>query len=283
MMGELTLLPETEWAPRLPGWVLCQITSGTGYWLHPQLNYELANGSVILFSARCGGSIRASQVGGARLLFFNVEPKRLTGLVTLGEQLYFETAAVRDKFQIFPAHSVIAVKMQGLAVQPNQKGCLFRLHLVELFLEVFGNKLNPEASRPGSTADARERLSTFLKQTPESDLLHVDFTELVQIVRCTQRHLSRIFHELVGMSFRDKHAELRLIKARELLEETDSKIVDVALESGFQSLSLFNLMFKRRFGNSPGQWRQMQRSNKITKLRPAIRQNRVSVLRMISV
>jgi AraC-like DNA-binding protein len=32
--------------------------------------------------------------------------------------------------------------------------------------------------------------------------------------------------------------------------------VDVALESGYPSLSLFNLMFARRFGISPGRWRQ---------------------------
>jgi AraC-like DNA-binding protein len=30
----------------------------------------------------------------------------------------------------------------------------------------------------------------------------------------------------------------------------------VALKSGYKSLSLFNLMFTRRFGTSPGKWRQ---------------------------
>ncbi|HWF19415.1 MAG TPA: helix-turn-helix transcriptional regulator [Verrucomicrobiae bacterium] len=73
---------------------------------------------------------------------------------------------------------------------------------------------------------------------------------------CTARHLSRIFHELAGMSFRDKRAELRLARARELLATTNSKVVDVALESGYKSLSLFNLMFARRFGMSPGKWRK---------------------------
>jgi AraC-like DNA-binding protein len=33
-------------------------------------------------------------------------------------------------------------------------------------------------------------------------------------------------------------------------------VVEVALESGYKSLSLFNLMFTRRFGTSPGRWRQ---------------------------
>lgn len=72
--------------------------------------------------------------------------------------------------------------------------------------------------------------------------------------------------EVVGVSFRDKQTELRLSRARELLATTKGKIVDVALESGYQSLSLFNLMFSRRFGMSPGRWRQTHGSGKNSSL-----------------
>jgi len=71
----------------------------------------------------------------------------------------------------------------------------------------------------------------------------------------------------VGTSFRDKRAELRLAQACDLLASTELKIVDVALESGFQSLSLFNLMFARRFGISPGRWRQKHLENKLAAAR----------------
>ena len=37
---EVSLPPKGEWEPRLPGWSLCQVVSGAGYWLHPQLNQE---------------------------------------------------------------------------------------------------------------------------------------------------------------------------------------------------------------------------------------------------
>ena len=85
-------------------------------------------------------------------------------------------------------------------------------------------------------------------------------------MRSTPRHLSRTFNELVGMSFRAKRAEIQLTRARELLANSNSKIVDVALESGFKSLSLFNMMFARRFGTSPRGWRQQ---NAITRERKA--------------
>ena len=89
----------------------------------------------------------------------------------------------------------------------------------------------------------------------------MSFDELARSTHCTPRHLSRIFRELIGMSFRDKRAELRLTRARDLLATSKSKVVEVALESGYKSLSLFNLMFTRHFGTSPGRWRQKHQAN----------------------
>jgi transcriptional regulator GlxA family with amidase domain len=101
----------------------------------------------------------------------------------------------------------------------------------------------------------------LLERTPSAELLEMSFGELARQTHCTSRHLSRLFRELVGMSFRDKRAELRLTRARDLLATSRSKVVEVALESGYKSLSLFNLMFTRHFGTSPGRWRQKHQIN----------------------
>ncbi len=137
---------------------------------------------------------------------------------------------------------------------------MFRLNLLRLFVEAFGNELQQAASN-WETADAKERLRILLERTPPAELLEMNFDELARSTHCTPRHLSRIFRELVGMSFRDKRAELRLTRARDLLASSKSKVVEVALESGYKSLSLFNLMFTRHFGTSPGRWRQKHRDH----------------------
>jgi AraC-like DNA-binding protein len=153
-------------------------------------------------------------------------------------------------------------------------GSLFRLQLLQVFIAVFGEELNQGPADLPPVADAKQRLLDFLKTTQTSDLINLNFSQLVDISRCTPRHLSRIFREIVGMSFRDKQAELRLTLSCDLLVTTELKIVDVALESGFQSLSLFNLMFARRYGISPGRWRQKQRESRLavvrTPRRPAL-------------
>jgi transcriptional regulator GlxA family with amidase domain len=126
-----------------------------------------------------------------------------------------------------------------------------------------------------STTDARARMAEVLKQMPAAALLDLTLNELVTQVQCTPRHFSRVFNEVVGMSFRKKQSEVRLLRAQELLATTESKVLDVAMESGFQSVSLFNLMFKRRFGVTPGRWREKVRANKPAKGRI----HRASILR----
>ena len=50
--------------------------------------------------------------------------------------------------------------------------------------------------------------------------------------------------------------EIRLLKALTLLRDVDVKIIHVAEQCGFNHLGLFNACFKKRFGNTPGQWRK---------------------------
>src|SRR5215475_8321565 len=108
IVKDIFLEPGEEWTLRLPGWSMVLIKEGTGYWMNRQQNQELLPGSVLLVTERVEGSILASQLGGARLHIFRVEPHRLTGLITLREQRYFETAALRTELslRIMPPESI---------------------------------------------------------------------------------------------------------------------------------------------------------------------------------
>jgi AraC-like DNA-binding protein len=256
---QFSVPPGGEWVLPLTEWSGIRIGKGAGYYMQQQVNQELDTGSVILIPPGVKGSIRASQLGELSSYAFGVTPARLTGLITLAEQRQLEVAASKEEnaVQIFPPTSQAAAKMEELHACKRQDGFLFRLKLLQFFVELVEPEL--EQTMPErDTSDAKKRLQLFLKETSSSELLEMNFNELAQRARCTSRHLGRIFQELVGMSFRDKRAEIRLKRAQELLATTDCKIVDVAMESGFKSLSLFNLMFARQFGISPGRWRQKQ-------------------------
>jgi AraC-like DNA-binding protein len=259
VMQELLLSPGDEWKPQLPGWLFIHVLSGMGYCLEKQLNMELPTGAVLVLSQKIDVNIRASQLGVLNLSFFRVVPELLTGLVTLGEQSFFEAAATRRELSrqfLAPGHPV-SVKFEKLRDFQDRRDLSFRLKLLEIFARAFCDIMEKQAvTEPKAPLDAKQRLRQFLEQTLASEWLNMSFAELAQRMNCTPRHLSRIFRDIAGTSFRQKQAKVRLARASELLVSTESKVVDVALDSGFQSLSLFNLMFRKRFGLSPGRWRR---------------------------
>lgn len=63
------------------------------------------------------------------------------------------------------------------------------------------------------------------------------------------------------MSFTNFLNIYRLETAIRLLEETDKKITDIALESGFQSVRSFNNSFNLKFGISPREYKRNNFTN----------------------
>ena len=108
---------------------------------------------------------------------------------------------------------------------------------------------------PVETGDdkLRERFRQLVGQIPESELAAHSLADLAgKCLHCSERHFSRLFREEYGASLRAWQIELRLQRARHLLTHSDAKIINVALDSGYHHLGLFNAKFKKRFGMTPG-------------------------------
>jgi len=261
VVRQVSLRPGSEWTPKPPGWSVAHLASGVGYWIHPRLNRELAPGSVVILTPMAQGAIRASQIGEAKIHFFNVAPERLTGVVTLREQRALEEAASKAELscRFFVPEDPVAAEFRELFEGPKDGRLQLRVRLVMSFIRGVSKDLVPEGVEP-EAGSAKALLGAFLQKTPAECLLHLDFRGLARDLRCSPRHLSRIFSEVVGRSFRDQQAEVRLAHAQELLATTEFKVCEVAPESGYQSVSLFNMMFKRHFGVTPSRWRRALRS-----------------------
>lgn len=69
--------------------------------------------------------------------------------------------------------------------------------------------------------------------------------------------LSRMFKRYVGMGFQRYLMHRRIIEAKQMLENTDLKILSVATAVGFDDLSTFNRDFKLLTGISPSIYRKI--------------------------
>ncbi|HBK27529.1 MAG TPA: AraC family transcriptional regulator [Dialister sp.] len=78
----------------------------------------------------------------------------------------------------------------------------------------------------------------------------------LQNLGLTPRRLTDIFKQAYGMTPKEYIDHLRLNHAKEALRHTDKKIIDIAYETGFTSLSAFNRFFKKKTGMTPSTYRK---------------------------
>ena len=69
-------------------------------------------------------------------------------------------------------------------------------------------------------------------------------------------YLSRMFQKHAGINFKDYLLGIRLEHAVRDLEETNSQIVDIALENGFPNSKAFSNAFRDKYGVLPSEYRR---------------------------
>lgn len=67
----------------------------------------------------------------------------------------------------------------------------------------------------------------------------------------SRRQLERTFKDHVGVSPKRYLRDLRLLRGRSLLAETDMSVTEVAIACGFNSTTTFSKRFRDAFGTSP--------------------------------
>jgi AraC-like DNA-binding protein len=70
-------------------------------------------------------------------------------------------------------------------------------------------------------------------------------------------HFSRVFKQLTGMNITEYITTKRIIRAKELLLETDNNISSIAESCGFESLPHFHRMFKRITSMTPASYKKV--------------------------
>ena len=78
-------------------------------------------------------------------------------------------------------------------------------------------------------------------------------------------HFCKVFKKTTGVTLTDYLARVRLEDAKAQLLNPNRRISEVAYDVGFQSLTQFNRMFKRIFGQSPTEFRSRLAGGKRTK------------------
>jgi len=85
---------------------------------------------------------------------------------------------------------------------------------------------------------------------------HLSLIEAAELTGLSHPYLSRVFKEEMGKTFMEYVTEMRINKARELLENPDTKVYEVAGAVGYTEYAYFVRVFKRVVGYSPSDYRK---------------------------
>ena len=256
IIQELSLRPSGEWSPDARGWTVVRVADGVGYCLQGSAARELNVGDTLIVGPVAPVIFRASQLGVLKLEYFLVLPQYLNGLLTVAECRQLEDVSQQTVPRLlhFTAAETAAQKFTRLVAQPQRDNLSTRSALLQLWASSISCLL-PASGSTLANGHLRERFRQFVGKMAEAELAARSLPELAKEMNCSERHFSRLFREEFKISLRSCQVELRLQRARQLLSASNIKIINVAYESGFRHLGLFNAMFKRRFGVTPSTWR----------------------------
>lgn len=124
-------------------------------------------------------------------------------------------------------------------------------------LEIFADQLSLVANQ----MQEQERLAEPPVITKAKQFINHNYTEdlslpdVAKACNTSTFYFCKIFKRETGMSFTEYLSSVRIEKAKNLLLNRELQISEIGYEVGFQSLTHFNRVFKKRVGQSPSEYR----------------------------
>lgn len=114
------------------------------------------------------------------------------------------------------------------------------------------------SSLPKGKSDLHWLVSSMKNYAHQRFCYSITLRELAIIYQKNEQYLGRLFKAHMGVGFNEYCMELRLKKAERLLTASSDRIIDIALECGFNNISYFNRVFKDRYGVTPTEYKKRQ-------------------------
>lgn len=167
---------------------------------------------------------------------------------------------LNDECQDLQVDEIHEAYFQTKVISPDQMDGTIQL------LEIHADRLSRLAQDLELAQDTLEpgiikRTKAYIEENLDQPL---SLESVSEVVHCNSFYLCKLFKKVNGYSFTEYINHQRLQKAKRLLMNQDMRISEVAMDSGFQSITHFNRVFRKYAGCSPSEFRKNHEAFKLT-------------------
>lgn len=109
---------------------------------------------------------------------------------------------------------------------------------------------------PRKSNKSLDRLKGLLKYVETNYQEKISIADAARICSFSQSHFMKFFKASMGVSFIDYLNDYRITMASRLLSSSSDTIANIATETGFENLSYFNRVFKKKYRCTPTEFRR---------------------------
>jgi len=279
VLRDLEVPASGKWVHRPGGWTFLLIRDGAASIDSAVLSRPVKAGDALVLAGAAVAALRPTRPARffadhssvdpvtsagfscSSLRFF---PDRLHEILTLSERHLLKT--VERQFGGVMYHSATSEFARCFQAIPTPHKALVNLAHRSQLLQLVGFWLTESTiayNGAGTGEDvedpldmgAEARVAGVLRHIPRDQIHALSIDEMAQRCGCSRRHLNRVLSKRLGCSIVQLRLDVMLERAVGLLRNPNSRIIDVAMECGFNHLSTFSARFRAKYGASPAQWR----------------------------
>ena len=159
--------------------------------------------------------------------------------------------------EILPLYKKALTEARKKKASSNLK---VKLYLAEILSLLYEHQLltatETMAEAKGYQVENIKKVATYIREHYTSKM---KISDVADYMGMSEQYLCRYFKKMTGKTLTEYMNEIRIEKASEMLSNTNEKVIDIAIQCGYDNISYFIKRFKNLKGITPQEYRKVSK------------------------